>query len=512
MANLNNAIKKKQYILIGGLLSAIVGGSMLVVYTKNNTEPKEAPATREDVVIERYSGIGSNVDEDEIWRATSSNQIDELKKQNTTLEKELKGIRTEIATEINKVVAEKTAKIQENLDDAQRKEIERIKKESEASKAQPTVAPSFAPPVSQATPSADGIQVTRRVFERNNPAMENPGLGEYEGNDLFKDGSYAPAIEVPKLHSLSFNVEQKNESQEFEKIRQAGQVIPEVEAVQGLTVKNYIPAGTFVRALLLGGLDAPTGGQAQENPYPALLEVADIAKLPNSYEYDFKQCRVIGSGYGDISSERAIIRLEKMSCVTTDERVFESAVKGFVYDETGKVGAKGRLVSKQGQLIANGLMIGIGAGIGNAFKQSTTNYTTSALGTQTESFISAEDAAVAGLGQGVGTTLDRLSRYFIDLAEKIFPVIEVDAGRMIDIVFTSGFHLKPGEVATAQGNGQGQAQMQNLAQPSATNQQGNSGGMGDMTIGDLVTGTSQTLQQVQGIIQPGNMQTNNQNW
>ena len=47
--------------------------------------------------------------------------------------------------------------------------------------------------------------------------------------------------------------------------------------------RRYIPSGTFARALLLGGLDAPTGGQAQRNPQPVLLRLMDNAVLPNQF-------------------------------------------------------------------------------------------------------------------------------------------------------------------------------------------------------------------------------------
>ena len=34
--------------------------------------------------------------------------------------------------------------------------------------------------------------------------------------------------------------------------------------------------------------------------------------------------------------------------------------------------------------------------------------------------------------------MNRLANYYISLAEKVFPVIEVDAGRMVDVVLTKG--------------------------------------------------------------------------
>jgi conjugal transfer pilus assembly protein TraB len=51
---------------------------------------------------------------------------------------------------------------------------------------------------------------------------------------------------------------------------------------------------------------------------------------------------------------------------------------------------------------------------------------------------SGKEAVYAGLGAGVSSALDRLADYYIRLAEQVFPVIEIDAGREIDVVITKG--------------------------------------------------------------------------
>lgn len=203
--------------------------------------------------------------------------------------------------------------------------------------------------------------------------------------------------------------------------------------------RSYVPSGSFFRAALLGGLDAPTGGQAQSNPHPILMRVQDNAFLPNRYRFKVKECFALGASYGDISAERAYIRLESLSCVGHDGKAIDVAVKGYVVGEDGKAGMRGRLVSKQGQVLANALLAGIGAGIGQAFQQSATTVSTNPLGS-----IGTVDPGKqfqAGIGTGVGKALDRLSQYYITLAEKMFPIIEVDAGRTVDVVFTKGFSL-----------------------------------------------------------------------
>ncbi len=122
-----------------------------------------------------------------------------------------------------------------------------------------------------------------------------------------------------------------------------------------------------------------------------------------------------------------------------DGATLEVKIQGSIYGEDGKVGMRGRLVTKQGQMLANALLAGVVSGIGQGLATSSTEYSTSALGTVASTPNSA--AYRAGLGTGVGKALDRLAQYYIKLAENTFPVIEVDAGREIDVVITKGVRI-----------------------------------------------------------------------
>ena len=212
------------------------------------------------------------------------------------------------------------------------------------------------------------------------------------------------------------------------------------------TIDTYLPV-SFTRGVLLGGLDAPTGGQAQTNPHPILIRLSDNSVLPNRFRAEYRECFVIAAGYGDISSERAYLRTESLSCVRSDGTALEVKIQGSVYGEDGKVGMRGRLVTKQGQMLANALMAGVVSGIGQGISTANTTYSSSALGQVATA--SGTDALRAGLGSGVGKALDRLAQYYIKLAEQTFPVIEVDAGREIDVVITKGVRIEGIDTAKA---------------------------------------------------------------
>ncbi|MBI1283364.1 MAG: conjugal transfer protein TraB [Thiobacillus sp.] len=223
----------------------------------------------------------------------------------------------------------------------------------------------------------------------------------------------------------------------------APQAQPQASGMSSVPVKevnasadNYLPAGTFMRVVLLAGLDAPTGGQAQNNPHPILMRVLDPAQLPNRYMADMKDCVVTANGYGDISSERAYIRTDRLSCIDQKGGAVDVSLKGYVAGEDGKAGMRGRLVSKQGQALANAFLAGIGSGIGQAFKESSSTVSTSPLGST--STVTDGKELQAGLASGVGSAMSQLSKYYIKLAEQVFPVIEVDGGRVVDVVLTRG--------------------------------------------------------------------------
>lgn len=218
--------------------------------------------------------------------------------------------------------------------------------------------------------------------------------------------------------------------------------------------QTYLPV-SFTSGVLLGGIDAPTGGQAQSNPLPILLRLTDNAVLPNRYRSEVKDCFVVAAGWGDISSERVYARTVTLSCVRHNGTALEMPIQGNLYGEDGKLGIRGRLVTKQGQLLANALRAGIVSGIGQGFAQGGTTYTSSPFGTLATNSGGTAEQMRRGIAGGVGRALDNLANYYIRLAEQTFPVIEVDAQRTVDVVITKGssMPLAGGMIASQEADG-----------------------------------------------------------
>jgi conjugal transfer pilus assembly protein TraB len=204
-------------------------------------------------------------------------------------------------------------------------------------------------------------------------------------------------------------------------------------------IRDTIPAGSFGRAVMLSGLDAPTGGLAERNPHPILLELIDNGNLPNRYRHRVKQCRVVGSGTGNISDERAYIRLERLTCVLKNGDIISEVATGTVTGEDGKNGLRGNLVTKQGQLIANAFWAGSLSNIGGAIAQSYTTVATTAQGTV--STLDTSKVLESGIAGGVGNTMEKIADWYFKRAEETYPIIEVSAGRIVNLFLTEDLPL-----------------------------------------------------------------------
>ena len=201
----------------------------------------------------------------------------------------------------------------------------------------------------------------------------------------------------------------------------------------------YLPP-SFVEADLISGFAAPTMEAAKSEPIRTFLRLRDLAILPNEVKQDLKGCFVIAEGYGNLADERAHLRLLRLSCIARDgASVIDEKVKGFVVDEDGKIGLRGRVVTKAGALLARSFIAGFLEGFGEAYSQSAYDLTTTAAGELRT--LNPGEATRAGVGKGISTAARSISRFYLDMARQAFPVIEVGAGKRVVVVFDEGVEL-----------------------------------------------------------------------
>lgn len=206
---------------------------------------------------------------------------------------------------------------------------------------------------------------------------------------------------------------------------------------------QIIPTGSIIKSVLLSGMDAPTMTQAKSSPLPVLLKVTDLSILPNFFKYDIIDCFLMGEGYGDLTAERAYIRVNNISCITNKRQHIDMALQGAVSGEDGKLGLKGEVVTKQGALLARTLIAGFLQGVGESFANQNQIVTSGWGGTTTtKAEQTAQESIQAGMFQGMSNAAEKLADFYLKMADQIAPVIEISAGREVNVVVTSMTELE----------------------------------------------------------------------
>ncbi|WP_394252837.1 TrbI/VirB10 family protein [Vibrio profundi] len=206
------------------------------------------------------------------------------------------------------------------------------------------------------------------------------------------------------------------------------------------TTENYVPTGTFVTAVVTGGADTNAGVLGQGDTTPVVFQTIHEGVLPNGEKSKLNNCTITGSSYGEISSSRGIVRTNRMSCIQDEGRILDVAIKGTAFN-FGRNGIRGTTILKNGEIVQMAGIAGILTGIGETGQALSQTTATSALGTT--SSINSQDAALNLLGNATSSVGEKLSDYYIGLAELYHPIVEINPGAVVNIVFLEGFPLDP---------------------------------------------------------------------
>ena len=211
-------------------------------------------------------------------------------------------------------------------------------------------------------------------------------------------------------------------------------------------LSTYVPAGSYADAVVLSGADASAGVSSQGDPRPVLLRLTSpafgAAVAGEAARTDIEGCTVTGAAYGDLSSEKVYVRLQTLACAgEAPDTVIETTVSGFVAG-AGQAGVRGPVVSREGALVQraflSGVFSGIGQGVNQAFRPQAV---LAGGGTATFENTDLDDIGRAGLGAGAGTAGEQVSDYLIRRAEQYQPVIQLQAGTAVTVVFLEGAWL-----------------------------------------------------------------------
>ena len=210
-------------------------------------------------------------------------------------------------------------------------------------------------------------------------------------------------------------------------------------------VASWLPAGAHAEAVVLAGVDASAGVSSQGDPRPVLMRITGpawtAAEDGIALAVDVDGCTVTGAAHGDLSSERVYVRFRTMTCAGPDPgTVTETEVAGFVAG-SGKTGVRGPVVSREGDLVERAFLAGMASGVGQGVAQA---FQPQAVATGSGAAVAnttLADIGRAGLGAGASGAGQKVSDYMIRRAEQYQPVVQLQAGTKVTLVFLEGARI-----------------------------------------------------------------------
>jgi len=406
--------KTQQYLMLG---AGAVGAGALLFVIFGVLGPKNTTATgfgRDDTIdIEIVADRTSAAAPEMSWVTTSRKDIETLNGMVEDLRKSFDAEREAAKVEI--------ARVREEYDEVFAQQIEKIAMLEASLAAKPTAAPTALP----TGPAIPAYAETGSEFieRRGGGPSRTTGRPSARGGDR-ADGERGAAAARSFGHEFTL-----------------ASLPEEEEGGSGRNnLRSYIPAGSYAPAVVLSGADAATNVSDRENPIPVLFRITGPAVTAargggSGARINVKGCTVQGSAIGDLSSERVKVRLLSMTCLARNGEVIEKAISGYMVG-AGKAGVRGVVVSREGGLVTNAAIAGALQGIASAASGATETGDDADVGE-----IARAAAASAGAGS-VQTAASTLSEYYINRAEQYQPVISLNGGTQVELVFLEGVSLK----------------------------------------------------------------------
>ncbi|MCF6808562.1 hypothetical protein L3V79_09190 [Thiotrichales bacterium 19S9-12] len=202
------------------------------------------------------------------------------------------------------------------------------------------------------------------------------------------------------------------------------------------TPKNYVWAGTFANGYLITGIIGDAGTNSTKNTGTVAIRLTTNGTMPNGKTSHLKNCVVLGSTYGDLSSDSDVVHLETLSCAGK-EYSFEKKVYGSVFDLDAMQDIRGVPVLKAKPILGYAAVAGLISGIGDGLSSSGQTSTVTGSGVVT----TPTSALKSGIGEGISQPSDKITDYLMSIANIYHPIVVVRAGRKVTVLFQAGFWI-----------------------------------------------------------------------
>jgi conjugal transfer pilus assembly protein TraB len=405
--------KTQQYIVLG-ILGAIVIGStfaMVKVMAPNRSDLPTISNSEPNIDVTVIEDKTSAAAPEFSWVAKSRKEIDELRNIVEVLRKQLEAQKT--------AADERIENLRTEYDEILIQQAEKLQNMQSTNVAATADQPSSQPfEVDYSGVGSEFILRDSQNDNRHERSGQGSGSSAHSTSGTDKEAS-----------SKGFGTQFKLAAVEDE---------DEADVSPGRSLKNYIPAGSYAPAVVLSGADAATNVSDRENPTPVLFRITGpaitAARGKRSGRVQVTGCTVQGSAVGDLSSERVKVRLISLTCLKRNGEVIETEVSGYMVG-AGKAGARGRVVSREGPQLRNAAAAGALESLGKSLQRRNSS-SADDVQQATENILSEIGAG------GVGKAANTLSEYYIKRAEQYQPVVTLNGGTKVELVFLEGVSLK----------------------------------------------------------------------
>lgn len=282
MASINTIVKRKQYLWLGivvvGTASAI-GGAL---YLSDVDMSGNGETVAEQEPVPDMTGVVDTTFDDKVRQhATTEMQVTAAQ-----MQKQYEEIRRELDV-LNKQRGDDQRRIEKLGQDnaALAEQVKALGANPVTATGEPVPQTPASPPGPEGEPQPGNTPVS---FPPQGSVAVPPPTAFYPGNGV----TPPPQVtyqSVPVPNRIQRKVFTRNEGKQ-------GPSLP------------YIPSGSFAKAMLIEGADANASVTGNESTVPMQLRITGLVEMPNSKTYDATGCFVGLEAWGDVSSERAIVR------------------------------------------------------------------------------------------------------------------------------------------------------------------------------------------------------------
>jgi len=434
---INKAVKLKigKWVIVIPIVAFVVIVFYKTAYRLLANEPQPAVIEK---TVETKLNSEIKLNDDEIWKAKAKMKQDSIGENVEELQKGLEDLTTAVvnsANEIKKVVQDGDKTLQEKQVTLEKGLIERI--DSTNSQL-----------LDSKITNQKSIDAIKQEIKDGKLQASSTKLKHLDPSKLFslskiEHGKNAPPLQAATQKQAPTNnrvIEYEYEDLEVENTNDLSTMANYLPVKKEEKVKEFDLRQGFAKATIITGGDLKTLSEGDGETTPIFLSIDSKIRIANNKELDLTDCGLEAVGKGDFTSSRGHVTVSNISCNLIDDEgnhyKIDQQIVGWVYDEVGSYGVKGRLVTKEGEIMEKALPLAI-------LETGLSILTESAKSDSSSDNAFQIGNASSGVASNAGGKIvDKMGDYWLKYLDGLNPLVSFRPGRQVVVAFKGGEKLK----------------------------------------------------------------------